>query len=604
MRGLLFFEGGIYMRESMGNLRRTHMCGNLRMENVGEEVVLMGWVQRERNLGSLIFVDLRDTTGICQIVFDNTVSEDVFAKAEKVRSEYVLAVRGRVRERESKNKDLPTGDIEVLAEELRILNEAETPPIYIKDDDNVVEAMRLKYRYLDLRKPSMQNRLKIRHKTAKLIRDFLDENNFYEIETPMLTKPTPEGARDYLVPSRVNPGKFYALPQSPQLMKQLLMVSGMDRYYQIVRCFRDEDLRANRQPEFTQVDIEMSFVDVDDVISINEQLLYRIFKEIKGVEIDLPIQRMTYKEAMERFGVDKPDLRFGFELVNISDIVFNSQFKVFKNAIENNGSVRGINIKGYGDRFSRKDISSLEEYVKTFGAKGLAWIKITDEGVNSPIAKFLSEDEKNLILDRMDGEKGDLLLIVADKDSIVFDSLGNLRNEIARRLGILDDNEFKLVWITEFPLFEYDEEEGRYVAKHHPFTHPMEEDIDLLETEPYKVRAKAYDIVINGDEIGGGSIRISDSSLQSRMFKALGFTEEEAWNKFGFLLEAFKYGTPPHGGIAYGFDRLIMLLTNSTNIRDVIAFPKTQSATCLLTGAPSDVSDEQLKEVHVKRDLE
>lgn len=592
------------MRESMGNLRRTHMCGNLRMENVGEEVVLMGWVQRERNLGSLIFVDLRDTTGICQIVFDNTVSEDVFAKAEKVRSEYVLAVRGRVRERESKNKDLPTGDIEVLAEELRILNEAETPPIYIKDDDNVVEAMRLKYRYLDLRKPSMQNRLKIRHKTAKLIRDFLDENNFYEIETPMLTKPTPEGARDYLVPSRVNPGKFYALPQSPQLMKQLLMVSGMDRYYQIVRCFRDEDLRANRQPEFTQVDIEMSFVDVDDVISINEQLLYRIFKEIKGVEIDLPIQRMTYKEAMERFGVDKPDLRFGFELVNISDIVFNSQFKVFKNAIENNGSVRGINIKGYGDRFSRKDISSLEEYVKTFGAKGLAWIKITDEGVNSPIAKFLSEDEKNLILDRMDGEKGDLLLIVADKDSIVFDSLGNLRNEIARRLGILDDNEFKLVWITEFPLFEYDEEEGRYVAKHHPFTHPMEEDIDLLETEPYKVRAKAYDIVINGDEIGGGSIRISDSSLQSRMFKALGFTEEEAWNKFGFLLEAFKYGTPPHGGIAYGFDRLIMLLTNSTNIRDVIAFPKTQSATCLLTGAPSDVSDEQLKEVHVKRDLE
>lgn len=592
------------MRESMGNLRRTHMCGNLRMENVGEEVVLMGWVQRERNLGSLIFVDLRDTTGICQIVFDNTVSEDVFAKAEKVRSEYVLAVRGRVRERESKNKDLPTGDIEVLAEELRILNEAETPPIYIKDDDNVVEAMRLKYRYLDLRKPSMQNRLKIRHKTAKLIRDFLDENNFYEIETPMLTKPTPEGARDYLVPSRVNPGKFYALPQSPQLMKQLLMVSGMDRYYQIVRCFRDEDLRANRQPEFTQVDIEMSFVDVDDVISINEKLLYRIFKEIKGVEIDLPIQRMTYKEAMERFGVDKPDLRFGFELVNISDIVSNSQFKVFKNTIENNGSVRGINIKGYGDRFSRKDISSLEEYVKTFGAKGLAWIKITDEGVNSPIAKFLSEDEKNLILDRMDGEKGDLLLIVADKDSIVFDSLGNLRNEIARRLGILDDNEFKLVWITEFPLFEYDEEEGRYVAKHHPFTHPMEEDIDLLETEPYKVRAKAYDIVINGDEIGGGSIRISDSSLQSRMFKALGFTEEEAWNKFGFLLEAFKYGTPPHGGIAYGFDRLIMLLTNSTNIRDVIAFPKTQSATCLLTGAPSDVSDEQLKEVHVKRDLE
>jgi len=592
------------MRESMGSLRRTHMCGNLRMENVDEEVVLMGWVQRERNLGSLIFVDLRDTTGICQIVFDNTVSEDVFAKAERVRSEYVLAVRGKVRERESKNKEIPTGDIEVLAEELRILNESETPPIYIKDDDNVAENMRLKYRYLDLRKPSMQNRLKIRHKAAKLIRDFLDENNFCEIETPMLTKPTPEGARDYLVPSRVNPGKFYALPQSPQLMKQLLMVSGMDRYYQIVRCFRDEDLRANRQPEFTQVDMEMSFVDVDDVISINEKLLYRIFKELKGVEISLPIQRMTYKEAMERFGVDKPDLRFGFELVNISDIVSNSQFKVFKSTVENNGSVRGINIKGYGDRFSRKDITSLEDYVKTFGAKGLAWIKITDEGVTSPIAKFLSEEEKNHILNRMNGEKGDLLLFVADKDSVVFDSLGNLRNEVARRLGILDDNEFKFVWITEFPLFEYSEEEGRFVAKHHPFTHPMEEDIDLLETDPYKVRAKAYDIVINGDEIGGGSIRISDSSLQSRMFKALGFTEEEAWNKFGCLLEAFKYGTPPHGGIAYGFDRLVMLLTNSTNIRDVIAFPKTQSATCLLTGAPSDVSDAQLKEVYVKRDLE
>ena len=425
-----------------------------------------------------------------------------------------------------------------------------------------------------------------------------------EIETPMLTKPTPEGARDYLVPSRVNPGKFYALPQSPQLMKQLLMVSGMDRYYQIVRCFRDEDLRANRQPEFTQVDIEMSFVEVDDVIEINERMLYRIFKELKGIEIELPIQRMTYKEAIERFGVDKPDLRFGFELVNISDIVANSEFKVFRNVIEREGSVRGINVKGYGDKFSRKDINSLEDYVKTFGAKGLAWLKITEEGVNSPIAKFLSEDELEGILNKMEGEKGDLLLFVADKDNIVFDSLGNLRNEVARRLDILDDNIIKPVWITEFPLFEYDEEEGRYVAKHHPFTHPMEEDIDLLETEPYKVRAKAYDIVINGDEIGGGSIRISDSSLQERMFKALGFSKEEAWNKFGFLLEAFKYGTPPHGGIAYGFDRLVMLLTNSNNIRDVIAFPKTQSATCLLTGAPSDVTAEQLQEIHIKIDLE
>ena len=450
----------------------------------------------------------------------------------------------------------------------------------------------------------MQNNLKMRHKTAKLVRDFLDENHFVEIETPMLTKPTPEGARDYLVPSRVNPGHFYALPQSPQLMKQLLMVSGMDRYYQIVKCFRDEDLRANRQPEFTQIDIEMSFVDVDDVIEINERLLYRLFKQLKGIEIKLPIPRMTYKESMERFGVDKPDLRFGFELVDISDIVKDSEFKVFSGTVKNEGSVRGINVKGYGDNFTRKDISKLESYVKDFGAKGLAWIKITEEGISSPIAKFLSEEELDNILNRMDGDKGDLLLFVADKLNVVFDSLGNLRNEVARRLNIIDKKEMKLVWITEFPLFEYDEEEERYVAKHHPFTHPMEEDIHLLQTEPEKVRAKAYDIVINGDEMGGGSIRISDTELQKNMFQALGLSEEEAWNKFGFLLEAFKYGTPPHGGIAYGFDRLIMLLTDNDNIRDVIAFPKTQSATCLLTGAPSEISKDQLKEVHIDLDLE
>lgn len=591
------------MSEKMGNLRRTIMCGELRPEHDGQEVVLMGWVQRERNLGSIIFIDLRDTTGISQIVFDNTVSSEIFDKAEKIRSEFVLAVRGKVRIRQSINKEIPTGEVEVLVEELRILDESETPPIYIKDDDNVSEGMRLKYRYLDLRKPSMQEKLKLRAKTAKVVRDFLDDNGFIETETPMLTKPTPEGARDYLVPSRVNPGEFYALPQSPQLMKQLLMVAGMDRYYQIVKCFRDEDLRANRQPEFTQIDVEMSFVDVEDIISINEKLLYKLFKEIKGIEIKLPIDRMTYSEAMERYGVDKPDLRFGFELKNISDLVQNCGFKVFSGAVESQGSVRGINIKGYGDRFTRKDITALEDYAKTYGAKGLAWIKITEEGITSPIAKFFSEEEFANILERMEGEKGDLILFVADKNSVVYDSLGNLRNEVAKRLNIIDPNDMKLVWITEFPLFEYDEEENRYVAKHHPFTHPMDQDIELLESQPEKVRAKAYDIVINGDEMGGGSIRINNSDLQKRMFSALGFTEEEAWDKFGFLLEAFKYGTPPHGGIAYGFDRLIMLLSNTSNIRDVIAFPKTQSATCLMTSAPTTVSEKQLEEVHVKLNI-
>ena len=590
------------MGENMGKLRRTHMCGNLRDSNIGEEVVLMGWIQKQRNLGSLIFADIRDTAGLVQIVFDDTISEEVFCKAEKIRSEYVIAVKGKVRKRESINKDIPTGDIEVIADELKILNEAQTPPIYIKDNDDVAESMRLKYRYLDLRKPSMQKNLKIRHKAAKVIREFLDENNFVEIETPMLTKPTPEGARDYLVPSRVNPGEFYALPQSPQLMKQLLMVSGMDRYYQIVRCFRDEDLRANRQPEFTQVDMEMSFVDVEDVIELNERLLYRLFKEIKDIEIKLPIDRMTYAEAMDRFGSDKPDLRFGFEIKNISDIVSNSSFKVFSETINRKGEVRGININGYGDKFTRKDISKLEDFAKTFGAKGLVWMKLTTEGLTSPIAKFLGEEELNGILKRMEAKEGDLLLFVADKPSVVFDSLGGLRVEIAKKLDIIDKDDLKLVWITEFPLFEYSEEEGRYIAKHHPFTHPMDEDIELLETHPEKVRAKAYDIVINGDEMGGGSIRISDSALQERMFKALGFTMEEAWNKFGFLLEAFKYGTPPHGGLAYGFDRLMMLLIGTDNIKDVIAFPKTQSATCLLTNAPTKVSEEQLSEVHIKLD--
>lgn len=587
------------MANSMRHFRRTMMCGELREEHIGKEVVLMGWVQKNRNLGSIIFVDLRDTTGFSQIVFDDTIDPVLFKTAESVRGEFVLAVKGKIRKRSSVNNDIATGMVEVLADECIILNEAETPPIYVKDDDNVQEMMRLKYRYLDLRKKSLQDILKMRSKAAQVLRNFLSENGFYEIETPFLTKPTPEGARDYLVPSRVNPGKFYALPQSPQLMKQLLMVSGMDRYYQIVRCFRDEDLRANRQPEFTQLDMEMSFVDIDDVIDLNERLLQKLFKEVKGIDISLPIKRMPYAEAMERFGVDKPDLRFGLELRNVSDVIKNCGFKVFSSAVNDGGSVRGINIKN-GESFSRKDISSLEEVVKTYGAKGLAWIKISKDGLNSPISKFFSDAEMSELVQRMEGEIGDLLVFVADSNNVVFDSLGNLRNHIAKRMNLIPSDVYEMVWITEFPLFEYSEEENRYVAKHHPFTHPMEEDIELLETAKEKVRAKAYDIVINGDEMGGGSIRISDSELQSKMFRALGFTEGEAQDKFGFLLEAFKFGTPPHGGLAYGLDRLIMLLAGTDNIRDVIAFPKTQSATCLLTGAPTEISDKQMEEVHVR----
>lgn len=588
------------MAEKMGNLKRSMYCGEIREENINEEVTLMGWVAKERNLGSIIFVDLRDRAGIAQIVFDDTVDKDLFNKATKLRSEFVIAIKGIIRQRSSINDKIPTGKVEILANDLKILNESEVPPIYIKDDDNVSETMRLKNRPLDLRKPFMQNNLMMRSKFYKVTRDFFANEGFIEVETPMLTKPTPEGARDYLVPSRVNDGQFYALPQSPQLLKQLLMVSGLDRYFQITKCFRDEDLRANRQPEFTQIDLEMSFVEIDDVISINEKFLKYAFKEMVDVDIELPIKRMKYKEAMDRFGVDKPDLRFDLELQDISSIVKNCGFKVFENATEEGYSVRGINIKSGADFYSRKAIGKLEDFVKDYGAHGLAWIKLVDGEINSPIAKFLDEKVLDDIIKTMNAEDKDLLVFVADKNKVVYDSLGNLRNKVAKDMELIKKGDYKLVWITEFPLFEYDEEDERYVAKHHPFTSPMDEDLDIVLTEPQNARAKAYDIVINGDEMGGGSIRINDREIQKTMFKALGFTEEEAQNKFGFLLEAFKYGAPPHGGLAYGLDRLIMLFTDSDNIRDVIAFPKTQSATCLLTGAPTGLTEEQLEEVHIK----
>ena len=587
------------MAELLGNMKRTHMCGHLREEHIGEVVTLMGWVQKRRNLGGLIFVDLRDREGISQVVFDTDVSKEAFEKASNIRSEYVIAITGEVKLRESVNKNIPTGMIEVFASEIKILSESEVPPIHINDEDEASEKLRLKYRYLDLRKPKMQNRMKIRNKVAKITRDFLDENGFLDIETPVLTKPTPEGARDYLVPSRVNKGKFFALPQSPQLFKQMLMVSGFDRYYQIVKCFRDEDLRADRQPEFTQIDMEMSFVDEEDVMSLNEKLLQKIFKETLNIDIEIPFMRLTYKEAMERFGSDKPDMRFGFELKSLNEILKDSGFKVFSGAIASGGDVRAININGHAETFSKKGISKLEKFVKTYGAKGLAWIKLSNNEVVSPISKFLSEDEINGIIKTMEAKDGDIVFIVADKSNVVFDSLGALRVEIAKKLDILDKNDYKFLWVTEFPLYEYDEEENRFVAKHHPFTSPLDEDLDILEISPEKVRAKAYDVALNGFEIGGGSIRIHDRNLQNRMFKALGFTEEEAYDKFGFLLDAFKYGTPPHGGIAFGLDRLVMLITGSDNIREVIAFPKTQNATSLLTDAPNIADEKQLEELGI-----
>lgn len=584
----------------MSKFNRTHMCGELNESNIGKKVTVYGWVQKSRDLGSLKFIDLRDRTGIVQAVINKEATEDLFNEAAKVRGEFVLEITGEVAKRGGAvNTKISTGSIEIVVSGMQVISKAETPPIYIEDDAKESEALRLKYRYLDLRKPSMQKIFFTRHKAAKVVRDYLDENGFIEVETPMLTKTTPEGARDYLVPSRVQPGNFFALPQSPQLFKQILMVSGFDKYFQIVKCFRDEDLRADRQPEFTQIDMELSFVDADDVMKVNEGLLQRLFKEILGLDIPVPFSRLTYKEAMERFGSDKPDTRFGLELKEIGDLVANSEFKVFADAIANKGLVKAINAEGIGAKISRKEIDSLGEYVKVYKAKGLAWINITEEGIKSPIAKFLKEEEMNAIIERMNGKVGDIIFIVSDAANVVYDALGQLRLEVGRRFNLIDENKYNFLWVTEFPLLEYDEEENRYIAKHHPFTSPMDEDIPMLDTDPAAVRAKAYDAVLNGYEIGGGSIRIHNQQLQEKMFGLLGFSHEDAWAKFGFLLEAFKYGTPPHGGLAFGLDRIIMLLTGTDNIKDVVAFPKTQTASCLMTNAPSPADSKQLEELKI-----
>ncbi|WP_195428477.1 aspartate--tRNA ligase [Clostridium sp. D46t1_190503_E9] len=594
------------MGEALGGLKRTLMCGEVRESNVSQKITLMGWVQRNRKLGGLQFIDLRDRTGIMQIVFGEEINAEAFEKAKDVRPEYCIAVTGEVVLREAPNHNMPTGLVELKCESLKILSESDTPPIYIKEGLDAAESIRLKYRYLDLRRPDMQRIFMIRNRISKSVRDYLDDNNFLEVETPMLTKSTPEGARDYLVPSRNYPGMFYALPQSPQIFKQLLMVSGFDRYYQIVKCFRDEDLRANRQPEFTQIDLEMSFVEQEDVIKMNEGLIAHVFKEVAGVDVKLPIKRMTFKDAMEKYGSDKPDLRFGMEITNITEDVKDMDFVVFKSAIEAGGSVRALCLKG-GAELGRKPIDKLGEFVKTYKAKGLAWIQLKEDGVKSSISKFLTDDVTNSIVKTMGAEVGDAIFIVADKNSVVFQSLGALRLELAKQFDLIKDkNEFNFTWITEFPLFEYDEEEGRYHAAHHPFTSPMDEDLDMLETNPGAVRSKAYDLVLNGEELGGGSIRIHDSKLQQRMFKALGFTEESAQERFGFLIDAFKFGPPPHGGLAFGLDRMVMFLAGTENIKDVIAFPKNQNAYCYLSEAPNIADEKQLQElgisINVKED--
>lgn len=589
------------MAESMQGLHRSHRCTEVNNTMIGNAVTVMGWVQKSRNKGGIIFVDLRDRSGILQVIFEEAnCGAESFAKAEKLRSEFVVAITGEVAKRGGAvNENLATGDIEVIAKDIRILAEADTPPFPIEENSKTKEDLRLKYRYLDLRRPDLQKNIMMRSKVTTLVRSFMADEGFIEIETPTLCKSTPEGARDYLVPSRVHPGEFYALPQSPQIYKQLLMCSGYDRYFQIARCYRDEDLRADRQPEFTQIDMELSFVDVDDVIDVNERLLAKLFKEVIGVDVQLPIQRMTYKEAMERFGSDKPDLRFGMELCDVTDVVKDCEFVVFKNAIEAGGSVRGINAEGQG-AMPRKKIDALVDFAKGYGAKGLAYIAIHEDGtMKSSFAKFMKDEEMQALVEKMNGKPGDLLLFAADKSKLVYDVLGALRLEIADQLGLLKKDEYRFVWITEFPLLEWSEELGRYQAMHHPFTMPMEEDLQYIESDPGRVRAKAYDIVLNGTEIGGGSVRIHQDDIQEMMFKALGFTMERAYDQFGFLLNAFKYGVPPHAGLAYGLDRLVMLMAQEDSIRDVIAFPKVKDASCLMSEAPNTVDAKQLEELGI-----
>lgn len=589
------------MNDKLGNWKRTHRCGDLTAEHIGQEVCLMGWVQRRRDHGGLIFIDLRDREGIIQLALDPDRDLASLKKAEQVRNEFVVAARGKVSPRPdgTVNAKMKTGEVEVEISELLILNRSETPPFMVDEYTDVAENIRLKYRFLDLRRPALQSNLVMRHLVAKTVRNYLDGQGFLEIETPVLTKSTPEGARDYLVPSRVNNGSFYALPQSPQLFKQLLMVSGFDRYFQIVKCFRDEDLRADRQPEFTQIDCELSYINRDDVIEIMEGMIATIFKEAIGVEVSLPMAHLSYDEALHRFGVDNPDLRFDMELITITELVAGSQFKVFADVAANGGLVKALNAKGCAT-FSRKDLDGLTDFVKIYGAKGLAWVKVTEDGWQSPIAKFFTADELTALNAKLGAEVGDLLLFMADKPSIANEALGRLRGHLGQRLGLARKDDYKFVWITDFPLFEYDEEAKRHVAVHHPFTAPLEEDVALLDSEPGKVRAQAYDLVLNGSEVGGGSIRIHDQAVQTRMFELLGIDEAEAREKFGFLLDALSFGAPPHGGIAFGLDRLMMILTGSDSIRDVIAFPKTQKATCLLSDAPNEVGEKQLQELGIR----